>query len=92
MIFSLSYFAYDTLCMIAEGLMDKAMAFHHPLSMLGQLLPLYENVQGNFVMLAIFMTEVSNPVMHLRHMLRISGRRYTNLYELTEVLFIFLYC
>ena len=92
MTFTMSYLIYDTLCMIYEGLMDKAMALHHPLSILGSLIPLYENTQGNYVMLALFMTEISNPIMHGRHMLRISGRRYTKAYDLSEIIFIGLYC
>ena len=77
--------------MIMEGLMDKAMMIHHPLSLFGLILPLYENVQGNFVMQAIFLTELSNPAMHTRHLLRLSGRTYTKLYEFTELIFISLY-
>lgn len=71
--------------------MDKTMMLHHPLSILGLFLPLYENTQGNFVMFAIFLTEVSNPSMHLRHILRISGRKHTKLFELAELCFILLY-
>ena len=52
--------------MYFENILDYAMAIHHPLSILGLYIPLYENVSGNFAMMAIFISEISNPAMHLR--------------------------
>ena len=89
--FSLSYFTYDLVCMWIEGILDKAMMIHHPLCLLGLFIPLYENISGMECMLAIFLSEISNPMMHIRQILRISGRRYTKAYEITEVTFISLY-
>ena len=74
-----------------EGILDKAMMIHHPLCLLGLFIPLYENISGMECMLAIFLSEISNPAMHIRQILRISGRRYTKAYEITEVTFISLY-
>jgi hypothetical protein len=42
-------------------------------------------------MQAIFLTELSNPPMHVRHLLRLSGRTYTKAYEFVELIFICLY-
>ena len=42
-------------------------------------------------MLALFFTEVSNPLMTYRHILRNTGRRHTLAYEVSEVGFIFIY-
>jgi hypothetical protein len=89
--FSISYFIYDTIAMAVEGILDTSMIIHHPLCLFGLFIPLYENVSGNFCMLAIFLSEISNPAMHLRHMLRLSGRRYTKAYEIVEVSFISMY-
>ena len=91
MIFSFSYFTYDLIAMHFEGLLDTAMTIHHPLCMFGLFLPLYENVSGNFCLMAIFISEISNPPMTMRHMLRLTGRRYTKGYEVAEVSFICLY-
>lgn len=91
MIFSMSYFIYDTLAMWYDGLLDTAMMIHHPLCIFGMYLPLYENTQGNFAMLAVYMTEISNPSMTSRHLLRLTGRRYTITYELCEISFLALY-
>ena len=91
MVFSMSYFIYDTLAMWYDGLLDGAMAIHHPLCVFGMYLPLYENTQGNFSMLAVYMTEISNPSMTTRHLLRLSGRRYTFAYEVAEISFLAFY-
>jgi hypothetical protein len=91
MIFSVSYFAYDLIAMAFEGILDISMIFHHPLCIFGFTLPLYENISGNYAMMALFSSEISNPPMHLRHIMRLTGRRYTKLYELSEITFILLY-
>ena len=91
LVFSMSYFIYDTLAMLYDGLMDGAMAIHHPLCIFAMYLPLYENTQGNFTMLAVYITEISNPAMTSRHILRLSGRRYTLAYEICEICYLALY-
>lgn len=91
MVFSTSYFIYDLIFMYFEGILDRAMTIHHPLCIFGMVLPLYENISGNFCMLAIFISEISNPAMHIRSMLRETGRRYTKGYEVAEIAFISLY-
>mmetsp|Transcript_24427 Transcript_24427/g.37870 ORF Transcript_24427/g.37870 Transcript_24427/m.37870 type:complete len:131 (+) Transcript_24427:327-719(+) len=90
-IFSSSYFIYDFFGMLFNGILDGAMMLHHPLSAIGLFLPLYENISGNFVMSAIFISEISNPPMTLRHILRLTGLRYTRCYEVSELSFIALY-
>ena len=91
MIFSVSYFTYDLLAMYFEGLLDAAMIIHHPLCIFGFTLPLYENISGNYAMMALFSSEISNPPMHVRQMMRLTGRRYTKTYEASEISFILLY-
>jgi hypothetical protein len=90
-IFSNSYFLYDLICMHLEGILDVAMTIHHPLCVFGLFLPLYENMSGNFCMMAIFISEISNPPMTIRHIFRLTGRRYTKGYEAAELSFIALY-
>ena len=91
MIWSMSYFTYDLICMHYEGLLDTAMMIHHPLCMFGLFLPTYENISGNFCLMAIFISEISNPPMTMRHLFRLTGRRYTKGYEVAEISFICLY-
>ena len=91
MVLSVSYFAYDMICMMLEGLLDVAMAIHHPLAIFGFCLPLFENISGSYAMMALFCSEISNPPMHMRHLMRLSGRRYTKAYETSEITFMLLY-
>ena len=77
--------------MLAEGILDKAMTAHHILCVVGLLIPIYENLSANYCMLAIFLAEISNPSMTARHLLRLTGRRYTKSYETAELSFICLY-
>ena len=85
MCFSMSYFIGDTIDMLLKGLMDNAMIFHHSCCIIGMLLPLYENIGGNFAMKALFFAELSNPAMNFRHVTRLVGRRYTLLFETLEL-------
>lgn len=87
----MSYFIYDTISMYIEGSLDLAMSLHHPLSITGYLVPLYENFQGNYSMLAVLNSEMSHPSMSARHILRLTGRRYTRAYEIAELLFLGIY-
>ena len=90
-LFSISYFMYDLVAMYIEGLLDFAMSFHHILVVFAFMLPLYDNIMGDYTMLAIFFTEISNPPMHLRHILRSQGKRYTLAYEAMEIVYVALY-
>ncbi len=92
LIFSISYFLWDTFAMYFEGLLDNAMIIHHSLCILGLTMPLYENISANFVMQVICIMEVSNPPMTIRHFFRLTGRRYTKGYEIVEISFIIIYC
>ena len=91
MAFSVSYFIYDFFCMMLEGILDNAMIIHHPLSIIGLSIPLFGNISGNYCLLAMFISEISNPPMTLRHILRLTGKRYTKAYEWSEVSFISLF-
>ena len=92
LIFSISFFMWDTLAMYFEGLLDNSMTIHHSLCVLGLSMPLYENISANFVMQVICIMEISNPPMTFRHFFRLTGRRYTKGYEVSEITFIILYC
>jgi hypothetical protein len=50
LIFSISFFLWDTIAMYFEGLLDNAMTIHHWLCILGLTMPLYENISANYVM------------------------------------------
>ena len=91
MCFTLSYFLYDFVIMLFEGLLDRSMLVHHSLCMLLIYVALYENLGGNIALSTFFAAEISNPSMHTKHMLRIVGMRYTKAYEFAELSFLILY-
>ena len=88
---SLGYFLYDSLAMIYYGLMDRAMGFHHFIVWFGFYLSLWFNASGPEILAGIFISEVSNPVMHFRLVIRSFGLRHTKIYEGCEVAYIILY-
>lgn len=91
MTYSMTFFGTDIITMTLDGLADTDMVIHHILCVFGQFLPLYENIMGDYTMLALFFTEISNPLMTYRHLLRNTGRRYTIAYEICEVGFVVTY-
>lgn len=88
---SLGYFLYDTLAMAYYGLLDRAMCFHHSIVCLGIYLSLCFGASGSEILAGIFISEVSNPVMHFRLIIRSIGLRHTKAYEYSELLYIILY-
>ena len=91
LIFSINFLLWDTLAMYFEGLLNNAMIFHHSLCVLDLSIPLCENISANFVMQVICIMEISNQPMTFRHFFRLTGRRYTKGYEVSEITFFILY-
>ena len=60
------------------------MAIHHILVIFGLLITLGQNSGTGYCVLGLFVSEVSNPAMHIRIMLRNLGKRYTRAYEVAE--------
>jgi hypothetical protein len=89
--FSLGYFLYDTLAMYYYGLLDAPMMFHHGIVCLGVYLSLCFQASGAEILGGMFISEVSNPVMHARLIVRSLGLRHTKIYESCEFIYIFLY-
>lgn len=73
------------------GLLDFAMSFHHWSVIIGLVATLVSGVSGNYIMQAMIVTEISNPFMHTRIILRNHGMRYTYAYEICEFVFLTLY-
>jgi hypothetical protein len=67
------------------------MFIHHMLSITLILSLLYTDLGCGLAVYAMFATEVSNPPMHARVMLRIIGKRYTIAYEIAEYLYFALF-
>jgi hypothetical protein len=67
------------------------MFVHHMLSISLILSLIYTDLGCGLAVVAMFATEVSNPPMHARVMLRIVGKRYTQAYEIAEYLYFTLF-
>ena len=83
--FSLGYFAYDLLAMAYLGILDSSMFIHHNLCMIGLIFGLFTGASADNLVSALFITEISNPAMHVRVVLRHLGLRYTKAYETSEL-------
>lgn len=88
---SSGYFIYDFLAMAYYGLLDIPMTIHHGVVVLGEIMTIYRGTSASLSLAAMFIAEISNPAMHIRVILKHVGLRYTKIYELFELIFIFLY-
>lgn len=88
---SLGYFLYDTLAMAYYKLLDAPMTFHHSIVCFGLYLSLCFQASGAEILGGMFISEVSNPVMHFRLIIRALGLRHTKAYEASELAYILLY-
>ena len=90
--FSTGYFLYDTLALFYYRLVDPAMLVHHLMCIIGMTLTMIYNMSANYIIMAMFIGEASNPFMHIRSIIKAYGLRYTKIYESIEALFILFYC
>ena len=88
---SVGYMFYDFFAMAYYGLLDKAMTFHHWLCIFGMSYPLTYGMSANYIVMGMFVAEISNPPMHIKGILRVYGSRYTKCYEAMEISFLMLY-
>lgn len=89
--FSLGYFLYDLLAMWVLGILDRSMLIHHTICISGLIFAVFTNYGGESIVSALFVTEISNPAMHVRVILKHLGLRYTKAYEVTEYSYMVLY-
>lgn len=85
------YFIYDYFAMVYYGLVDITMTFHHWVCIISLTLPFTYGMSGNYILMAMYVAEGSNPFMHLRTILRHFGLRYTKAYESMEISFMLFY-
>ena len=74
---SCGYFMYDFAAMGVLGLMDWGMFIHHTMCIVGAYISLCEGISGNYFVMALYITEISNPVMHCRVIIKHQWMRYT---------------
>ena len=83
--FTNGYFAYDFVAMAYLGILDRSMTIHHSICIGGLTAGLISGKSAEVLVGALFLTEISNPSMHIRNILRLLGFRYTKAYETAEV-------
>jgi hypothetical protein len=85
------YFFYDLLGMWYLGILDFDMLLHHLLCCVGMAAVIITDIGSGFAGASLFITEVSNPPMHFRVILRIIGLRYSRAYEVAEFAYFILF-
>lgn len=88
LIFSCGYFFYDFLAMCYFGLMDASMFIHHFICMFGMAYCVISDISASTLIAALFVSEISNPAMHIRMVLKHLNKRYTKAYESAELMYI----
>ena len=86
-----AYFIYDTIAMTYLGLIDKAIFGHHMIVTTGMYTMLATQLSGGEIMCCTFVSEVSNPFMLIRLILKDVGLRHTRAYEFCEYMYMSLY-
>lgn len=85
LIISNGYFAYDLAAMAYLRILDRSMLIHHNICIIGMSFGLATGHGADILIGALFLTEISNPAMHVRVILRHLNLRYTRAYETTEL-------
>ncbi|CAD8206269.1 unnamed protein product [Paramecium octaurelia] len=91
MIVSAGYFAYDVIICTYFDLYDYWLIFHHVISLMAFGESILYKKYGHIIIFGMFITEISNLPMHLRHILGCFGLRQTKIYESIEILYFSLF-
>ena len=67
---SISYFAYDTIICIILGISDNEMLYHHLSVIFGYYSGLSFNHSASEMLRGLLVADISNPIMHLRIIIR----------------------
>jgi len=85
-----AYFLYDYVACRYYGLADKNLLIHHGMCVGGIIVcEMYNNATTGLT--GLFWAEISNCPMHVRAILRTLKRRYTLIYEFSEIFYLFTY-
>lgn len=89
--FCASYFLYDLVAMGYLGILDRSMTIHHNICIFGMSMSVLSGQSANSLVAALFVSEISNPAMHVRMILKHLNKRYTKAYECAELTYIMFY-
>lgn len=85
---SLGYFTYDMIYAEIFGVHDFAMRFHHICVMFGGYFLYYQDKGGSIGTLCVALTELSNPCMQMRLLLKNKKKDDSIQYKIAEKVFI----
>lgn len=88
LVVSFTYFFYDFAALTYYGILDPGMIIHHSVVCLGMYLSLCLQMSASEILAGLYISEISNPMMHGRIILKHLGRRFTKLYEVLEFSYI----
>jgi len=88
---SLGYFLYDTIACILLDVSDIEMVIHHLSVMLGYYSGISFNHSAAEMLRGLLVADVSNPIMHMRMIVRNYGMKHTKLYLNMDIVYMFIY-
>lgn len=91
LIISAGYFIYDLFNCILLGVSDKEMELHHSFVILGLYMGVAFDNSANEMLRAILVAEVTNPIMHIRMILRNYELKNSFIYLVLEIVYIIIY-
>ena len=84
---SLGYFVYDFIYAEIYGLHDWPLRFHHIFVVIGGLTLLSQSEGGAIGPVCLFLTELSNPFLEMRHIMKGKKMEKTEAYRINQLLF-----
>jgi hypothetical protein len=88
---SLAYFLYDLINCIRLDVSCNEMVIHHLFCMIGYYSGILYNNSANEMLRALVVAEISNPVMHIRMILKNFGLKNSKLYLVLELIYMVIY-
>jgi hypothetical protein len=89
---SMGYFTYDMIYAEIFGVHDLAMRFHHICVLIGGYTLYCQDKGGAIGVLCVGLTELSNPCMQIRLILKSRNEQDSTLYKIAELIFAVSFC
>lgn len=88
---SMSYFIYDTIICLILNVSDVEMVFHHTFVTIAYYCGICFNHSAAEMLRGLLVADVSNPIMHLRLIIRNYGLKHTKLYLYCDLIYMVIY-
>ncbi|MCO5554727.1 hypothetical protein L7F22_008261 [Adiantum nelumboides] len=84
---SLAYFVYDFFCCLFDTAIDYSNVIHHTVSISSLAYSVFNNKCGTEIVMCLWLSELSNPFMHARELLKELGLKDTTLALANDISF-----